>query len=290
MEFTDFTELQNAVRRIGIEKFEAELLEKLELGKLEGDTENTEHLVLGKYGLYHLEKGVLTKVILHITDKDILWIQRTPAAAAALEIRDFESPDFIQKLHKYHFTNCDTLKRMFAAGRKKRYYKAQRMDGTFCYSLLNGNVVDHNFDQQRLNVCKQCLGVLSGITQQQLTINNFTPEKIFYADLIKNQSNFLLGSDFLLECDAVPNIYSRDWNKISKKAKEQANWKCETCGENLTTDRQYLHCHHVDGQRSNNLKTNLKVLCIKCHADEPHHAHMRSSQEYQEFIRRYHAG
>ena len=284
MEFTDFTELKNAVRRIGIEKFEAELLEKLELGKLEGDTKNTEHLVLGKYGLYHLEKGVLTKVILHITSIDILWIQRDPDAATALEMRDFENLDFIQKLHKYHFTNCNTLAHMFAAGRRKRYYKAQRMDGTFCYSLLNSNVIVHNFDQQTLNVCQWCLDVLSDITQQQHTINNFTPEKIFHADLIENQS------DFLLECDAVPNIYSRDWNKISKKAKEQANWECETCGGNLTNDRQYLHCHHVDGRRSNNLKTNLKVLCIKCHADEPHHAHMRSSQGYQEFIRRYHAG
>ena len=284
MEFTDFTELQNAVRRIGIEKFEAELLEKLKLGKLEGDTENTEHLVLGTYGLYHLEKGVLTKVILHITDKETRWIQQTQAAARALEIRDFESPYFIQKLHRYHFTNCKTLVEIFAAGRKKRYYKAQRMDGTFCYSLLNNDVVEHNFNQQTLNVCQNCLTVLSKITQQQLTIKSFTPEQIFHAGLIENQS------DFLLECDAVPNIYSRDWNKISTKAKEQANWVCETCRENLTNDRQYLHCHHVDGRRFNNLKANLKVLCIKCHADEPHHVHMRSSQGYQEFMRRYHAG
>ncbi|GAN30968.1 hypothetical protein [Legionella pneumophila] len=31
----------------------------------------------------------------------------------------------------------------------------------------------------------------------------------------------------------------------------------------------------------------LKVLCVKCHADEPNHGHMKHGRDYKQFLRIY---
>jgi len=39
-------------------------------------------------------------------------------------------------------------------------------------------------------------------------------------------------------------------------------WKCERCGSTLETD---LQVYHKDGNRANNKKENLQILCFNCH-------------------------
>ncbi len=49
------------------------------------------------------------------------------------------------------------------------------------------------------------------------------------------------------------------------------NWKCENCGvlgkeiQYLKTPYNYIDIHHIDNDRLNNVESNLKVLCRKCH-------------------------
>lgn len=283
MRFTDFSELQNAIRLIGIDKFEAKLLEKLKLGELEGDTQNLENIILGEYGIYYLKQGKLGKVILHITDIDKMWIEKKDMTALnALNNKKYDALEFIKALHKYHFTKCKTLEKMFNKGRKNRYYLAQRTDGTFSYNVIEDNEVIYDSKRQKLNVCKNCLSVLMELTKKQYDVQNFKPTDVFNTNMVKLSET---GID--LECNAVPNIYSNDWNKIAKKAKQQVNWKCEQCDINFTQDKGYLHCHHIDANRANNLLTNLKVLCIKCHAEQPNHEHLKKLPKYGDFLTKY---
>ena len=280
MQFTDFSTLQNAIRRLGIDKFEAELLKKLQLGELEGNTQNTENLILGEYGIYHLEKGVLAKVILHITDIKTRWLEKKCMAWEAFKAKKYDTTEFIEALHKYHFTKCTTLDTMFNNDRRNRYYMAQRIDGTFSYSFIKENKVIYENKNQKLNVCRNCLTVLAELANKRYSVQGFKPIYVFDTNVVPPSNG-----GFDLECDAVPNIYAKDWQKIAQKAKEQVDYKCEKCGVDLKQDKQYLHCHHIDANRANNLSSNLQVLCIKHHAEQHQHQHIRQTEEYRKFFR-----
>jgi len=85
-----------------------------------------------------------------------------------------------------------------------------------------------------------------------------------------------------------PNIYPKDWDKISQKYKEQVNWQCEAidCKHRDLSSlqlRKYLHCHHIDMKKNNTRNYNLKALCILCHAKEPNHAHLKNTPNYSEY-------
>jgi hypothetical protein len=45
-----------------------------------------------------------------------------------------------------------------------------------------------------------------------------------------------------------------------------------------------LHAHHKNGEKSDNKKENIEILCIGCHAEEYAHSHMKSLPEYKNFI------
>ena len=62
--------------------------------------------------------------------------------------------------------------------------------------------------------------------------------------------------------------YTRDWEAISKQYREKQNYTCERCGLKIddTYDRQYIHVHHINGDKLNNKEENLKCLCLYCHS------------------------
>jgi hypothetical protein len=35
-----------------------------------------------------------------------------------------------------------------------------------------------------------------------------------------------------------------------------------------------LHTHHINGNKTNNERNNLRVLCADCHKKQPHHGHV----------------
>ena len=264
MQLTKFSDLKIEISRIGVNKFEQNLLNKVNLGTLEANKETT---ILGEYGVYHLDKGTLIKVLVHITSMDKRWLKKKENAIVAFNSKKYNAEDFIKALHRYHFTKCTTLDSMFSSGKGHKYFMSQATDGYFNYNIINENSVVYQNKKQKLNVCKNCLKVLTRLTHNQYYTNDFKIKDIFDTTVIK-----LAQYEFDLDCESVPNIYAKDWKLISKKAKEQVNWICENCGKK-PINRQYLHCHHIDSNRSNNIISNLKVLCVVCHADE--HSHMK---------------
>ena len=50
----------------------------------------------------------------------------------------------------------------------------------------------------------------------------------------------------------------------------------EDCGIDLNDNRKLLHTHHANGRKSDNISSNLKVLCVECHSKQPSHEHIRS--------------
>lgn len=68
--------------------------------------------------------------------------------------------------------------------------------------------------------------------------------------------------------------YTLDFTIVSRKIRKERGYICEKCDLDLSHgyDRQYLHVHHRNGNKTNNDSTNLECLCIGCHSevDEKH--------------------
>jgi len=60
--------------------------------------------------------------------------------------------------------------------------------------------------------------------------------------------------------------YSPDWRVVAREMRESAKWTCEWCGLRLSRWGTRLHVHHADGNKLNNERANLAVLCWLCHA------------------------
>jgi hypothetical protein len=92
--------------------------------------------------------------------------------------------------------------------------------------------------------------------------------------------------------DTAPiNDYSIDFREISTRYRAENGWKCENEGCRIDLSdpsyRKYLHTHHLNAQKHDDRRENLKALCIRCHAEEPMHEHLKYSTEYREFMKIY---
>lgn len=180
-------------------------------------------------------------------------------------IRDFNSGED----RRFHLCCCATIYNFIKYGTYDVKYKqiktaaVMENKGKHVFPVFFSDLKKEA--KQELKVCKHCLWALN--------YKNYRNEK----ESKKNQicKNFSIV-DFLEEYkttapssgdwnDELYNIYSNDWNKISRYKREKANWKCELCGTDYSQDRKNLHVHHVNSNKRDNREFNLRVLCRSCH-------------------------
>jgi hypothetical protein len=93
------------------------------------------------------------------------------------------------------------------------------------------------------------------------------------------------------DATAPLNVYGAGFREASAFYREEQSWTCgnEKCGVDLSerSHHKYLHTHHVNARKYDDRRENHKALCIRCHAEEPMHAHLKNSPDYQAFIRIY---
>lgn len=78
----------------------------------------------------------------------------------------------------------------------------------------------------------------------------------------KGGSN-LKGKDNKQFSSGIGNFY-----KIRKQMREEVK-HCQRCSKDLTNATRYEWCvHHIDHDRTNNVKENFEMLCKKCHQVE----------------------
>lgn len=191
------------------------------------------------------------------------------------------------KLPVFHISFCQKLEEMQQKGRWQRYVVSNKEDGYFSVRVNNGNA-----QFEKLNVCRFCL---ENLQWNQFSIFNMTSEEkskmiheFSIQDFFKRFPKSLFSVLPTYQSDIAPvNDYSHQWPEISENLKKEKGFRCgnEDCQIQLTGEnRKYLHVHHVNGLKNDNSKSNLKVLCIRCHANEPHHAHLKSGVYYKEFM------
>lgn len=191
---------------------------------------------------------------------------------------------------KFHIANCETLRSMKQKKRFERYVVSSRVDGHF-----NINIIESQRSRKelmKLSVCKNCLNELKyngyGLSvkkkDRRAIVESFQIEKFFE---VYPRS---LHTDVpIYTSDSAPlNDYDQDFSTISNAWRERAEWTCQEprCGRSLKAHglRKYLHLHHINGIKADSRESNLKVLCIACHAEQPSHGHMKALPAYAEFL------
>ncbi len=176
---------------------------------------------------------------------------------------------------KFHIAHCGTLSGMIKGGRGHRYVVSNRTDGIFQINVNNG-YAGVQTEHVRLNVCKNCLAKLRYKGYRQYgrdwdeIYRNFRLDEFF--EMYRETPTTWLP---LHNNETAPaNVYPEDWHEISLQYRESVGWVCEQCLINFRVQRQRLHVHHIDGNKANNDRTNLKALCHWCHRKQPGHGHM----------------
>ena len=149
MKFTDFSKLKIEIAALGANPVAANL-EKALIGRGISVEHDSDKIVVGAHGIYLVDQGVAVKVVLHIVDMN-LSSSYSRKVLALVDNGDFESPDLIEAIHKYHVLKCKTIENAERHGwRKDRYKMSRRNDGSFYYRFLMNNNVYVEREAQKL--------------------------------------------------------------------------------------------------------------------------------------------
>jgi hypothetical protein len=206
------------------------------------------------------------------------------------DVAQYRNTGFKQdELPRFHVSDCKKLQEMRANKRFERYVVATREDGSFELNIsIKGN---QGFERrtERLNVCQFCLGKLgwqgfdSSLPQPQrrTIVSGFTLN-----DFFKTYGKTLIINEPTHTSNTAPlNAYTSDFKILGDQIKRDRNHRCDQCKIDLSNHLQFLHAHHINGQKSDNSPSNIKVVCIGCHAEEYMHSHLKALDEYKNFMR-----
>lgn len=218
--------------------------------------------------------------------KVVVYIRDQPVYDTSVNIDELVDPD---PLRRFHVADCSTLEDMRRQNRFDRYVVATRTDGQFIVNFLVGGKIHIKGEkvERRLYVCRHCLNKLNykdyrraaGYKRDEIQ-ESFDLEPFFekYGSRIIDKP---AGSDIT---DPL-NQYPSNWTEISDQKREEVGWKCEECGIDLISKKEFLHTHHINGRRDDTSQSNLVALCSRCHAEKPQHQYLKSISNYKEFQR-----
>ena len=185
----------------------------------------------------------------------------------------------IQKAKRIHIAECSTLEQMRNTGRFGRYDVISRMDGLFPVFGINPDSGENQEGLANLGVCKNCLKVLNYKryddvfrVEKQDIFENFNFENFFetYSSYFKSLPE---------QSSSKGSGYTPNWSSISSRYRRQLNYHCEHCGVDLSSETRLLHVHHINGNKTDNRKDNLRGLCADCHKKQPHHGHLHVNRD-----------
>ena len=178
-----------------------------------------------------------------------------------------------ERSRRFHIAECRTLEGMRRDNRFARYVATNRTDGVFSVEATEEDTGNVESLEAPLYVCKNCLESLSLLSERG------DWPKFSILDFFRQYETFFLSPPKHTDITAPRGGYRRDWSFIARDYKEKNDWKCEKCKVDLCENRNLLHCHHRNGDLSNNTWENLQALCVECHARQPGHGHYPPSNE-----------
>ena len=262
MKLTNFSELWSSVKL-----YDIGLIAKTELLLFSGDgiDTNLDDVIGSENGelLTVLKDGTIRKTIAYISERPAYY-----------DDRNWDYP-------KYHMYDCQTMQTMRSNDRGHRYKKTMRDDGNFIMFISHEHGAREQVDKE-LAVCGYCFKLYKTDNKDGVSKKEFVV-KSYLTTPINGATPFL---EISYDSTTVPRFYSRRWREISAIHKKQLDYTCQECGIKLAGQfSKYLHTHHMDGNPSRNIVSNLKIVCIECHANEFNHAHIKNMSDYIDFIK-----
>lgn len=166
--------------------------------------------------------------------------------------------------YKYHVTWCKTLDFMKKSGRSDRYIKKSDIEN----NVFKGKIENDENVSSVLYACGNCKKEIESKFGPEAYFEVEEMDLLYFFSLYGNRDLPDNGND-----SPYSVIYPKHWRNISQKYREENNWCCSECKKSFINKKHLLDVHHINGIRSDVSKTNLKVLCRDCHANQPLHGH-----------------
>ncbi|PSU24470.1 HNH endonuclease [Photobacterium phosphoreum] len=182
---------------------------------------------------------------------------------------------------RVHIAECRTIIDMRNKGRfHNRYVVTSRIDGkfnVFGQSNVSFNTLEGESD---LSPCINCMKELNVEGYLEKTYQN---QKDFivsfsYGRLFESYSSYFKTMP-IASADYYSGDYTSNWASISSDLRNELDYICEHCSVSLKDHKKLLHSHHINGNKSDNKRENLRALCADCHKKQPHHGHLYVSNE-----------
>jgi hypothetical protein len=262
----NFSQLQHCVRLMGAEEADFELgLAFKDIDPIDAALRDGQEL--GKdIDLIDIEhtKGVLSykgrQIMLYIPDQ---------GSGIRNVIQDGKQG------RRIHIAECSTLQQMRETGRFPRYQVTNEMSGYVPVYGIDSETYKEVEDKAHLGTCMNCLRILNyqGYLLKSKFDRNIIFESFSFVKFFETYSSYFKSLPVSGQSKGSAT-YSSDWSAISSTIKNKVNYMCEQCGVDLDSEKKLLHVHHIDGVKSNNQSSNLRVLCADCHKKQPHHDHL----------------
>lgn len=213
----------------------------------------------------------IDNILDHINPIDNTFDYKGQKVLLYIKQQKYNLEEFIRPTYKFHISYCYTLDWMEKEKRfKSRYVVTQRLDGYFLIDIIQKNTGTYYEENKlyKLDICKNCLSTLktSYPNDSMFNFKNFNIK-----DFIKRYNTKHIKKPSHTPRSIPKDQYSKNWSKISKNLREEANYICDNCKSDCKNNKHLLHVHHKDGVKWNNNLDNLEVLCATCHFKKPGH-------------------
>jgi len=187
----------------------------------------------------------------------------------------FKPVDQVQQQPKdgtrFHVSDCKTLQQMRQAGRFKRYYATNKLDGFFQIRGRDSRGLNAELTSG-LCVCMNCL---EAVNYRNYAIATPRRSSIWQEFEIAEFFNTFSTSFKHLPRNIAPRPgsgdYTPDWASVSAEVRRECGFKCDGCDLDLSHHKNLLHVHHINGVKHDNAAANLRPLCADCHRKQPMH-------------------
>jgi hypothetical protein len=196
----------------------------------------------------------------------------------------------LDDLPRFHISNCDKLQEMRYNNRFERYVVATRDTGVFQINLKSYGSPEYEKSDRPLRVCQLCLAKLDWMgfraiggdrSRKRGVVAEFKLAKFFEV-----YPQHIIAYEPRHDAHGAPlNDYGPEFKIVADRIKRERNYKCDDCGADLSKLQRFLHAHHINGLQYDNSDGNIAILCVRDHAEQYNHGHVKLTPDYREYVR-----